>query len=151
MRAFGAGRVGLALATAVVGLVLDPWADPALAFETVSALKANELAQDGRLTIVDLRSASERSAFGTPIRSVWIEWRAHEQSGEFLSALRSAIPDQRSPIAFICSVGHRSALASRLAEREGYQSVMDVSEGVNGNILGPGWRLWGLPLVPRAD
>ena len=116
------------------------------ASELLDALKANSLIESGKLTLIDLRTSDERAAHGVPKGSIWIEWRGAEQSAAFAQSLKTAQPDTSVPVAFICSVGHRSGQAARLAEREGYRQVFDVSEGVNGGVMGPGWKLWGLPL-----
>lgn len=114
--------------------------------ELLDALAANDLSLSGRLTLIDVRTASERAAHGTPIKSIWIEWKGMEQSSAFIEALKVAQPDPAAPVAFICSVGHRSGQAARLAGREGYRQAFDIAEGVNGSAIGPGWKLWGLPL-----
>lgn len=119
----------------------------ARAVDLVDALQAKSLLDDSNLTLVDVRTADERAAHGIPQGSIWIEWRGAESAAAFIEALQAAAPDRSRALAFICSVGHRSGQAARLAERDGYRRVFDVTEGVNGSVLGPGWRLWGLPLV----
>lgn len=131
---------------AAVLLLIAAGARGAVSADTMDALKANGLAGAGKLTLVDVRTAAERSSYGVPKGSIWIEWQGPEQGAAFVEALRTVQPDAAAPLAFICSVGHRSGQAARLAEREGYRHVFDVAEGVNGSVLGPGWRLWGLPL-----
>lgn len=116
------------------------------ASELLDALAANDLNSKGKLTLIDVRTADERAVFGVPKKSIWIEWKGVEHSNAFVASLKAAQPDLSGPVAFICSVGHRSGQAARLAEREGYRKVFDVAEGVNGSTIGPGWRLWGLPL-----
>lgn len=120
------------------------------ATEILDALQANELAAKERIILVDIRTSAERTSFGVPRKAIWVEWKGPEGAAAFIGALMVALPDRSAAIAFICSVGHRSGQAARLAERAGYGRVYDVAEGMNGAILGPGWRAWGLP-VDRAD
>ena len=114
--------------------------------ELLNPLTANELVSSGKLAVVDLRTAEERSVPGIPQGSIWIEWRGVTEGQSFIDALTAAQPDKSAPVAFICSVGHRSGQAARLAERSGYRQVFDIAEGVNGSMLGPGWKLWGLAM-----
>jgi len=113
--------------------------------ETLSALRASELVSGRALILVDVRNAEERSAFGAPKGALWVEWKGPEKSDTFGSVLSKMVPDKSAPLAFICSVGYRSSQAARVAEALGYSRVFDVAEGVNGAIIGPGWRAWGLP------
>lgn len=129
---------------ALVGFLLGTAGGAAA--DVLDALKAKSLIDGGKLTLIDLRTPDERAAHGVPKGSIWIEWRGVEQGAAFIQALKTAQPDTSVPVAFICSVGHRSGQAARLAQREGYRQVFDISEGVNGSVLGPGWKLWGLPL-----
>lgn len=121
----------------------------AFAADTLDALRASEMVRSGKLLLVDVRTAAERAAFGIPQGAVWIEWRGAEGAQVFGETLAAAFPDRSAALAFICSVGHRSLQAARVAEGWGYSRVYDVSEGVNGAIMGPGWRAWGMPLEPQ--
>jgi rhodanese-related sulfurtransferase len=114
--------------------------------ELLNPLAANELVSSSKLTMVDVRTAEERAVHGIPQGSIWIEWRGVTHGQLFIDALTAAQPDKSAPVAFICSVGHRSGQAARLVERSGYRQVFDIAEGVNGSMLGPGWKLWGLAM-----
>lgn len=145
IRGRGFSRIWRAVALAtMLSCVLQ--GHSATASGLLDALAAYDLGRSGKLTLVDVRGSGERAAHGIPIRAIWIEWRGMEQSSAFIEALKAVQPDLSAPVAFICSVGHRSGQAARLAEREGFRQVFDIAEGVNGSAIGPGWRLWGLPL-----
>jgi len=118
----------------------------AQAVDLLDALKAKSLLNSSNLTLIDVRTLDERAVHGVPEGSIWIEWRGAQNEASFIRDLQTTQPDMSRPLAFICSVGHRSGLAARLAEKAGYRRVFDVAEGMNGSIPGPGWRLWGLPL-----
>lgn len=143
----GIGALRIRQVAAIVGFLFGTaGSDGAAAADLLDALKATSLVDSGKLMLIDLRTPAERAAHGVPKGSIWIEWRGLEQAAAFIQSVKTAQPDTSLSLAFICSVGHRSGQAARLAEREGYRQVFDVAEGVNGGTAGPGWRAWGLPM-----
>ena len=54
---------------------------------------------------------------------------------------------ENRPIALICATGGRSASVVRALRLAGYNSFIDVSEGMLGSRSGPGWIKAGLPIV----
>lgn len=106
---------------------------------------ARRLALAGEMLLVDIRDPDEWRETG--LADVARPISVHVPG--FLAALDAALGgDKTRSVGLICAAGGRSAqIAAQLAVR-GYVNVVDVSEGMNGSVAGPGWLRRGLPVTP---
>ena len=74
-----------------------------------------------------------------------LTWQPDRQR-EFVEALVEAVPDQNTPLLFLCRSGMRSHHAALLAENAGYADVSNIVDGFEDQHgPGKGWRASGLP------
>ena len=108
--------------------------------------EAYDLAQAGRILLVDVRRPDEWAATGSPAGGVRLDMRRLD----FFPELQRLTNGRRDvPIAFICSGGVRSARVARALVRAGFTQIIDVPEGMSGSPAGPGWVRRGLPVDRR--
>jgi rhodanese-related sulfurtransferase len=118
-----------------------------LARTTPVALAA-DLAVDrgsGRVLLIDTRTPTDRSRFGTVPGSIHIprttlEWRADPASGYSHPQIRSF--EQR--LVVMCNEGYSSSLAAVTLQQLGFENATDVIGGF------AGWRDAGLPVALPA-
>ena len=97
------------------------------------------------ILLLDIRTPMEWSRSGVPEGAVPLSI----QRQDFPQALLELVDgDLSRPIALICATGSRSAMLQRYLQGQGYQQVSDVSEGMMGNRMAPGWLRRGLPVTP---
>ncbi|GBR70216.1 rhodanese-like domain-containing protein [Gluconobacter kanchanaburiensis] len=101
--------------------------------------------------LVDVRTVPEWVQVGLPDAEVMtapllcITWQPDRQR-EFVDALVEAVPDQQTPLLFLCRSGMRSHHAALLAENAGYADVSNIVDGFEEQHgPGKGWRAGGLP------
>lgn len=114
----------------------------------LSAAEARQKALRNEVVLIDIRQPSEWRETGIPAggRPLTMHRR------DFLQALLQLVGGDRStPLAIICATGGRSAMVRKLLIRQGFASVMDVSEGMLGNFRGPGWLRRGLPVSAYVE
>lgn len=120
------------------------------------------LVQAGEATLVDVRSAEERtfvgrvpdSAAGPRIRHVaWATGTSLTRNPRFVRELEAKVRKDEV-VLLLCRSGKRSALAAEAAAKAGFQQVFNVLEGFEGEIdaagqrgKSGGWRFHGLPWV----
>ncbi|MEU6347511.1 rhodanese-like domain-containing protein [Streptomyces sp. NPDC046977] len=102
----------------------------------LSPAEAHRRAEDGELTLIDVREEDE--------------WTAHRPAGALhaaLSTLPTSLPDlPDGPLAFVCRTGNRSAQGGAQAIRAGRSSVYSVTGGLEA------WEAAGLPVVlPESE
>ena len=116
----------------------------------IDAATAHLLAQNGKLTIIDIRRPAEWRETGMPDTSVGISLQNFLKkirkrfSNDVLVALDG---DPGRAVALICASGGRSAYAVELLQDAGFVNVHDISEGMRGNGEAPGWMARNLPIV----
>jgi len=140
------GRVGLNLSLAAVLLCLSATAGLADG-RLLGAEQAWRLSQEGKVSVIDVRSAAEWRRTGIPrgARAVTI----YDPRGEtgFVDAMTRALGGDRTrPIAVICARGNRSTRAREMLERAGFTNVYDVVDGMLGRGAAKGWIDSGLPV-----
>ena len=113
----------------------------------IAADAAAELATNGEILVIDVRSPREWRQTGVPkgARQVTI----HDPGGlpGFVEAVKVALGgDLKRPIAVICATGNRSTLARRVLAKAGFTRVLNIKEGMLGGPNGPGWLRRGLPV-----
>lgn len=119
----------------------DPFAQAAIS--QLSAPDAMTKAAVGEITLIDIRTPMEWARSGVPKGAVTLSI----QQPDFPQALEELIEGDKShPLALICATGQRSAMLQRYLQAQGYDNVADVSEGMMGNRIDPGWLRRGLPV-----
>lgn len=120
--------------------------------DVLSPMDAKQRAEDGALTIVDVRLPVEWAETGLPQGALGISLQdpaTFEPRPAFIADLLRAVDDDpERPIALICARGNRSAYAAELLARAGFTEVHDISEGMIGGLHGPGWLERDLPTEP---
>ena len=109
----------------------------------MSAPEALEAANRGELILVDIRTRAEwrETGLAEPAKAISM----HEAG--FVRNLTEALGGDRTrPLALICATGGRSAHMSQILATAGFSNIIDVSEGMIGSSVGPGWIKRGLPL-----
>ena len=120
----------------------------------VTPQEAQRLMQLGAAKIVDLRTAFEREYVGHVPGTLHVEWLplgSTEPNPGFIDALR-AVVDEKDTLVFLCRSGKRSDAAATAAAAAGFDCVLNVIGGFEGDLdehgqrgrLG-GWRKAGLP------
>ena len=105
--------------------------------------------------LVDVRTAIEHSFVGHPPKAVHIAWKEFpgmQLNPQFIEQVHAAVPDKSAPVLLLCRSGVRSVDAAKALEADGYQHLVNILEGFEGNLdehkhrgnLG-GWRFHNLP------
>ena len=118
----------------------------------LSAPQAHEMAEDGRVLILDVRRPAEWRETGMPAGSVGVSIHSPKgKEGFVASALAAVGGDKARPIAVICASGVRSTRAQAWLAEAGFSSVYNVKEGLFGRHdetgRQPGWLNRNLPVV----
>lgn len=123
---------------------------PTLAAEVISVKEAHERAMKKEIVLVDVRSIDEWRDTGIPEGGIPIS--IHHPGGMqgFIETERKALDnDFGKPMALICRYGVRSTRAQWALEEAGFKKVLNVREGLKGNVIdGSGWFDAKLPMVP---
>lgn len=105
---------------------------------------------------IDCRSTIEYFFVGHPVGAIHVAWNDGEEwevNPDFATELwRQVDRDPQRPVVLICRSGRRSVEAGEYLESEGFQNVINVLYGFEGerdenmhrNTLN-GWRVDGLP------
>ena len=135
--------VVLVLAGLVFGLAPDAARAGRLPPGIISAADAQAMQAKGEIILLDIRSPGEWRETGVPAGAKMVT--VHRR--DFMAAVLKVTGGDRSkPIALICAIGGRSAMARRFLAKHGFTNVVDVSEGMLGNHRGPGWIRRGQPV-----
>lgn len=117
----------------------------------IRADEALKWAQEGEITIVDIRLPVEWKRTGMPETSVGISLQDEKfkPRAGFVDDLLDLVDGDRSqPIALICATGARSAYAEKLLAANGFTNLHDITEGMLGGPNGQGWTKRNLPTSP---
>lgn len=100
--------------------------------------------------LVDVRTPQEWETIGvpdldslgkTPLFVSWPKGGTPAQIDAFAQTLIEVAPDKSAPLVFLCRSGMRSLAAGLLMQSLGYETVVNVSDGFEGNpSAGAGWR-----------
>lgn len=122
---------------------------PALAASKITAEEAYARLSSGELVLLDVRSPAEWRETGLPAGAKAVTIHNPRGMGAFLDEVLKAVDgDRERPVALICAGGVRSSRAQRYLMAHGFSNVFNVSEGMAGNVLAPGWLARGLPTEP---
>lgn len=97
----------------------------------------------GDLIIIDVRTPPEWKESGVADGAFLLDMR-NEKFVDKLVARMAQRPG--TPVAFICATGARSNHVATQLEKIGISGIVDISEGMYGSDVGPGWLARGLPL-----
>jgi len=115
---------------------------------SISAIEAQQMAVDGKIVFIDIRSPGEWMQTGLPDGAIGLTPRDMSFIDELLLIVEG---NKAHPIALICATGNRSAQLQRFLVDQGFEAVIDVNEGMHGNrSSGPGWIMRGLPTQPHV-
>jgi rhodanese-related sulfurtransferase len=122
--------------------------------EVLTPDEARTMAEQGELTIIDVRLPVEWERTGVPqgALAIALQDQTQQPRGDFVADVLAALDnDPTRPIALICARGHRSAFAREWLLQSGFSQVHDISEGMIGGEYGPGWLARALPTEPCAS
>ena len=121
------------------------------------------LERNPRAVLVDVRTTAEWAYVGSPdltalgrqpIRLEWQQFPTMAVNAGFVAALQAAVPDQATPIAFLCRSGVRSLAAAEAMAAVGYGQCYNITGGFEGvpdaqkhRGTVDGWKVAGLPWV----
>jgi rhodanese-related sulfurtransferase len=121
------------------------------------------LQRDAKAVLIDVRTDAEFAYVGGPDPAAvknpfhkisWVVFPAMDRNPHFEDAVRDAVPDKDTPIAFLCRSGVRSASAAKAMTALNYTHCYNIAEGFEGdknadNHRGTvnGWKVRGLPWV----
>ncbi len=118
-----------------------------LAANEMSAPDAWAQANQGELTIVDVRTPQEWRQTGVVPGALEMDMQHPQGAGGFANALLAEVGgDRAAPIGLICRTGNRSGQVQKVLAREGFTRVYNIREGMVGSRAGPGWLRRGLPV-----
>jgi rhodanese-related sulfurtransferase len=125
-------------------------AQPALAAEILSAQDAYERAAKNEILLVDVRHPDEWRASGIPKGAKPISFNDPDGTSGFVNQVRDAVGGKLDrPVALIGNRGVRSTRAQWALEEFGFKNLLNVREGIKGNLVdGWGWLSAELPMSP---
>jgi rhodanese-related sulfurtransferase len=113
------------------------------------------LQQNTNAVLIDVRTKAEYTDIGHPIGAIQIAWQ--EQFGapvnpNFITEVSKTVPESSTPILLLCRSGQRSLSAAKALEQAGYQTLINIVNGFEGDLDSNqqrgninGWRFQGLP------
>jgi len=140
-------RQFLAMSVALSTLSFAPIAR-AQSREVWSVKQAHAALLEDRLRLLDIRSREEWQETGVA-QGAWLVSMHEKRFPERLFATRQ-LAEGRT-VALICATGGRSGAVMNALRQAGHAGFVDVSEGMLGNRLGPGWIAAGLPVVSMNE
>ena len=113
-----------------------------------SVQQAHAALLEDQIRLLDIRSQGEWRETGVA-RGAWPVSMHNTRFPKRLLTARELAENR--PIALICATGNRSGSVVRALRLVGYDGFIDISEGMLGSRLGPGWINAGLPVVSIDD
>ncbi len=140
---------GTVLALVLLCLALfHPFGAIALGAEGIlDADDALRLANQNKVTIVDVRSQGEWQQSGIPAGAARVTIHNRRGPQGFLEEILKLTGGKRdAPLAMICARGTRSSAAAHYLRGQGFSNIYDISVGMLGRDDRPGWLKRGLPI-----
>ena len=107
--------------------------------------------------LIDVRTAIEHSFVGHPLGAIHIAWNEFpgmQLNKQFIEQVVAKIDDKKVPILLLCRSGARSLSAANALQEVGYQHLINITEGFEGDLDSEqhrgkinGWRFHGCPWV----
>ncbi len=113
-----------------------------------SVNRAHAALLEDQIRLLDIRSPEEWQDTGVA-QGAWPVSLHEKRFPQRLFAARQQAEGRT--VALICATGGRSGSVMQALRRAGHESYVDVSEGMLGSRLGPGWIAAGLPLVSAKE
>ena len=137
--------LGLAAFAAVAGLLAYRQTDPRPVYPggSLTVEDAHAMAVTGEIVLIDIRRPDEWERTGIGEGAVPLDMRRPDFEAKL--AILSG-PTREIPVALICARGVRSARLGRRLAAAGFDSILDVPQGMLGSAAGPGWLERGLPV-----
>lgn len=103
---------------------------------------------ENKIRLLDIRSRGEWRETGVA-QGAWLVSMHEKRFPERLFAV-GELAEGRT-VALICATGGRSGAVLRALRDAGHEDYVDVSEGMLGSSVGPGWIATGLPIVSMKE
>lgn len=107
--------------------------------------------------LIDVRTAIEHSFIGHPPNAIHIAWKEFPDmqfNHQFISHVKDIVKNKNTPILLLCRSGQRSLAAAQALEQEGYEHLINISSGFEGQLDDQkhrgnidGWKFCGLPWI----
>ncbi len=118
--------------------------------QSFELLKGNQEA-----ILIDVRTSAEIRFVGAPVSSVhipWMEFPEMKPLADFVESVRAEVGQGKAPLLLICRSGQRSMSAAKALAAAGFDELVNVEEGFEGDLdeaghrnFKSGWRFHGLP------
>jgi rhodanese-related sulfurtransferase len=109
-----------------------------------SAPEAVVAVNSGEMILIDIRSPREWNETGVASGAIALTMHSPEFGRKITELL---VAQQDKSIGLICATGGRTEYVVSILAENGFENVIDVSEGMMGNARGPGWIAHGLPVT----
>ena len=114
----------------------------------MSAPEAANAVASGEMILIDIRSPEEWAETGVAQGAIALTMHNPDFPQQITAILNA---DHGKSIGLICATGGRSEYVVSFLSQNGFEDVVDVSEGMMGNDSGPGWIARGMPLISSED
>lgn len=107
--------------------------------ENLNPAQAWELLQQNQQAVlIDVRTKEEYTNIGHPLNAVHIAWQEHNGvtmiiNPDFIAQVQQAVPNKQTPVLLLCRSGVRSVSAANALEQAGYQHLINITEGFEGD------------------
>lgn len=108
---------------------------------------ANAVASD-EMILVDIRSPGEWAETGVAKGAIALTMHNSEFPQKIAAILNG---NHGKSIGLICATGGRTEYVVSVLSQNGFEDIIDVSEGMIGNDRGPGWIARGMPLISSEE
>lgn len=118
--------------------------------ETVimSAPEAANAVASNEMILIDIRSPGEWTETGVAQGAIALTMHNPDFPQQITAILNA---DHGKTIGLICATGGRTEYVVSFLSQNGFDDVVDVSEGMMGNDRGPGWIARGMPLISSDE
>lgn len=111
--------------------------------------------QNPEAVLIDVRTKVEYNFVGHPLNAIHIAWKEApdwQVNLDFMTEVEKIIVNKQTPLLLMCRSGQRSLAAAEALKTAGYQHLINIVEGFEGDLDGNkhrgnlgGWRFRGLP------
>ena len=114
----------------------------------MSAPEAANAVASNEMILIDIRSPGEWAETGVAQGAIALTMHNPDFPQQITAILNA---DHGKTIGLICATGGRTEYVVSFLSQNGFDNVVDVSEGMMGNDRGPGWIARGMPLISSDD
>lgn len=107
--------------------------------------------------MIDVRTTIEHHFVGHPPDAILIAWQEFpgmRPNVRFVQQVEATVADKNTPLLLLCRSGGRSLTAANVLQQAGYQHLINITEGFEGDLNQQkhrgcinGWRFRGYPWV----